>query len=209
MSADTWTKVRKTIQGDSGLSFNTDTSAGLILNWVLFYGTDLTGSVTLDQWMALDNSNKTPDNTSTWYTTNDATFEITGVQLEVGSVATDFEHRSYADELRRCQRYYQVVAEGQNSIIGICYTISSYFYSIIDLLVPMRTTPTMEVSNWTDAFRAYGSSGGVNVSTLTLLSETRYNRVFVYSTGTPGVGGLRVYDANSGVYGKLAFIAEL
>ena len=209
LTADTWTKVTKTIQGDSGLSFNTDTSAGLILNWVLFYGTDLTGSVTLDQWMALDNSNKTPDNTSTWYTTNDATFEITGVQLEVGSVATDFEHRSYADELRRCQRYYQVVAEGQNSIIGICYTISSYFYSIIDLLVPMRTTPTMEVSNWTDAFRAYGSSGGVNVSTLTLLSETRYNRVFVYSTGTPGVGGLRVYDANSGVYGKLAFIAEL
>ena len=209
LTADTWTKVTKTIQGDSGLSFNNDTSAGLILNWVLFYGTDLTGSVTLDQWMALDNSNKTPDNTSTWYTTNDATFEITGVQLEVGSVATDFEHRSYADELRRCQRYYQVVAEGQNSIIGICYTISSYFYSIIDLLVPMRTTPTMEVSNWTDAFRAYGSSGGVNVSTLTLLSETRYNRVFVYSTGTPGVGGLRVYDANSGVYGKLAFIAEL
>ena len=45
--------------------------------------------------------------TSTWYTTNDATFEITGVQLEVGSTATDFEHRSFAEELALCQRYYQ------------------------------------------------------------------------------------------------------
>ena len=48
-----------------------------------------------------------PDSTSTWYTTNDATFEVTGVQLEVGSVATDFEHRSFGQELKLCSRYYQ------------------------------------------------------------------------------------------------------
>ena len=47
-----------------------------------------------------------PDMTSTWWTTDDATFEITGVQLELGSVATDFEHRSFAVEERLCQRYY-------------------------------------------------------------------------------------------------------
>ena len=46
------------------------------------------------------------DNTSTWYTTNDATLEITGVQLEVGSVATDFEHLSFGEDLHKCQRYY-------------------------------------------------------------------------------------------------------
>ena len=44
---------------------------------------------------------------SKWYTTNDATLEITGVQLEVGSVATDFEHRSFGDELAKCCRYFQ------------------------------------------------------------------------------------------------------
>ena len=45
--------------------------------------------------------------TSTWYTTNDATFEITGLQLEVGDSATDFEHRSFAQELQLCKSYYE------------------------------------------------------------------------------------------------------
>ena len=55
-----------------------------------------------------NSSARTPDNTSTWWTTNDATFEITGVQLEVGPVATPFEHLSLADDLRRCERYFEV-----------------------------------------------------------------------------------------------------
>ena len=61
----------------------------LEIEWSLFRGTDQTGSMSLNAWAANNNSVRTPDQTSTWYTTNDATFEITGVQLEVGSVATD------------------------------------------------------------------------------------------------------------------------
>ena len=53
-----------------------------------------------------------PDMTSTWYTTNDATIEITGVQLEVGTQATAFEHRSFAEELTLCERYCEVILEG-------------------------------------------------------------------------------------------------
>ena len=110
LSADTWTKVTKTIPGNSNLTINNDNGEGMQITFMLFYGTTYTDSgATLNAWQATSSGNSySPDNTSTWYTTNDATFEITGVQLEVGQVATPFEHRSFADELRRCERYFEV-----------------------------------------------------------------------------------------------------
>ena len=110
LTADTWTKVTKTISGNSNLQFDNDVEQGLEINIAPFFGTDLTNNATTeDAWAAYVSANRTKDNTSTYWTTNDATFEITGVQLEVGSVATDFEHRSFGDELLKCQRYYQEV----------------------------------------------------------------------------------------------------
>jgi hypothetical protein len=107
LSANTWTKVTKSIPGNSGLTFDNNANKGLVLLWSAYQGTDVTGSVTENAWMTFSGSTRTADQTSTWYTTNDATFELTGVQLEVGSYATEFEHRSYGDELARCQRYYE------------------------------------------------------------------------------------------------------
>jgi len=206
LSADTWTKITKTIPGNSGITINNDNALGLFFEFMLFRGTDKTGSVNLNEWSTYSGSARTPDQTSTWYTTNDATFEITGVQLEVSDHASDFEFLSFADELRRCQRYYQVVAEGENHIIGSVFTVSSYIYSVVDLSVTMRATPTVEVSNFTNAFRAYGTSGGVNVNTLSITGESRNNRIFIEQAGNPGtVASLRCYNANS----KLALSAEL
>ena len=106
LSADTWTKVTKTIPGAANVQFDDNTDAGFQFLIAPFYGTDKTGTRPLNAWAASAAATTTPDYTSTWYTTNDATFAITGVQLEVGDTATDFEHRSYGDELQRCLRYY-------------------------------------------------------------------------------------------------------
>ena len=107
LSADTWTKITKTIPGNSNLTFNNDNGGAFEL-WIhQFAGTAETASgVALNTWAVYDGTAKLPDFPSTWYTTNNATYEITGVQLEVGSVATDFEHRSYQDEYLRCSRYF-------------------------------------------------------------------------------------------------------
>ena len=108
LSADTWTKVTKTISGDSNLTFTNDNGAGIEIFFYLYLGTNYSDAgVSLDAWKGIANP-QTPVNTTTWYTTNDATFEITGLQLEVGSTATDFEHLSFENTLAKCQRYCQV-----------------------------------------------------------------------------------------------------
>ncbi len=107
LTADTWTKIVKTIPGNSNLQFDNNTSAGLYVAPIrAFDGTDRTASMSLETWAAYSSSSRTPDATSTWWTTNDATLEFTGLQLEVGSQATPFEHRSFGEELHLCQRYF-------------------------------------------------------------------------------------------------------
>ena len=108
---NTWTKITKTIPGDSNLLFNTDNGEGLRIQFYQFYGTDYTGTRNLDTWETAGSSH-TPDQATTWYTAGASTWEMTGLQVEVGSVATDFEHLSFADELRRCERYYQEIYVG-------------------------------------------------------------------------------------------------
>ena len=107
-STDTWTKFTYKIPGASGVQFDNNAERGMQIYWTLFRGTnDTDNSFTINQWAAYNSSIRYPDITTTWYTTNDATFELTGVQLETGDIATSFEFRSYGEELSRCKRYYE------------------------------------------------------------------------------------------------------
>ena len=113
LTANTWTKITKTIAGDSNLQFDSNNALGFQIILYPFAGGNLTTSGrALNTWINNSDSNRTPDNTSTWYTTNDSTFEITGIQFEVGDTATDFEHLRYGDEFARCQRYYYKTPSG-------------------------------------------------------------------------------------------------
>ena len=161
LSADTWTKITKTIPGNSNLQFDNNNGIGLEIEWDMFRGTDTTGSISLDAWGAYNSSVRVPDMTSTWYTTNDATFEITGVQLEVGSVATDFEHRSFGQELALCQRYFERINVDSSEI---------YFFGVNqfgsggrithDFKVTKRAIPTMTID---DAdYRYYAVAGSAS-----------------------------------------------
>jgi hypothetical protein len=142
LSADTWTKVTKTIPGNSNIQIDNDVNHGFFLEFCMFRGTDRTGSVSLNAWAAYASGTRTPDQTSTWYTTDDATFEITGVQLEVGSVATDFEHKSFAVEERLCQRYFYKYTLTTCGLF-ISTPSSGYAYGFLRFPVPMRASPTI------------------------------------------------------------------
>jgi len=150
LSADTWTKVTKTIPGASGVTINNDNGAGLSIQISLFYGTDYTASgVTLNTWQGWSGSNRTPDMTNTWANTTNAEFEVTGIQLEVGDTATDFEHRSYGDELLKCQRYY--FHQGSDSDYGFAISDNDnqWFDAEVVFPVQMRAAPSAVTNSGT------------------------------------------------------------
>ena len=123
LSANTWTKITKSIPGNSNLTINDDNGSGFQVFPIFFGGTNYTSSsVTNDAWATWASAGRSKDQTATWYNTNDATLEITGVQLEVGSVATPFEHKTYAQELNACMRYYEGVYMGQGTALFRTYT---------------------------------------------------------------------------------------
>ena len=138
LTANTWTKIVKTIPGNSNLTFDNDNGQGMFINVNAYMGTNYSASGhTLDTWGAFVSGSRIPDMSSTWYTTDDATFELTGVQLEVGDTATSFEFRSYGDELRRCQRYYEIVT---GAIRAFDYT--NYIGIGVPFKVTKRAIPT-------------------------------------------------------------------
>ena len=186
LSANTWTKITKTISGNSNLTINDDNGAGLQIFPITFLGTDYTGnSITNDAWMTWTSSTRTKDQTTTWFTTNDATFEITGVQLEVGSVATDFEHRSFAVEERLCKRYFKrftKATHGQTPFIGHLTSgvgIIGYVFSEV-----MRDTPSISQSN---NFNIYTASTNNVKTDLNIEAAPQGFRTLIQSmTGTNG-----------------------
>ena len=134
-----WTKVTKTIPGASGIQIDNDNGEGFNVVIAPFYGTDYTGSVSLDTWVTKNDATHSPDYASTWLTAGASTFDITGVQLEVGDTATSFEHRSFGDELARCSRYCQVWGRGY----CIANAVGSNDLNIgVPLTTPLRSTPS-------------------------------------------------------------------
>ena len=216
LTADTWTKITKTIPGNSNIQFDNDNGEGLEIEWSIFRGTDETGSMSLNTWAANNNSVRTPDQTSTWFTTNAATFEITGVQLEVGPVATPFEHRSFGDELLRCQRYfYQATKIGTTSevtnrpiCIGTMFS-SSDMRAIIDFPVEMRATPTLSSNDTSNSFYLQRNTAADFFDRLDgyyLTKKRATVRNSAHVSGTAGQAGIVAQETGDS---NLNFSAEL
>ena len=213
LSANTWTKITKTIPGNSNLQIDNDNGAGFQVWPVAFYGTDYTASgVTNNAWAAWNSGERSTDQTSTWWTTNDSTFEVTGVQLEVGSYATPFEHRSYGDELQRCQRYYWKCGGDNGDSLGIpgAAWADTYFTYPIMHPVPMRTTPTY--TGYNDCrFQAQNDSAAYGADTMAIINSTVDGKTICIaksgsSGATAGQAGM-IQSQEDGMY--ISFSAEL
>ena len=181
---NTWTKIIKTIPGAANVQFDTDTVAnaadrGLTVSFTPWYGTDYTGSKTVNAWSAYSGSAEYPDYASTWLTAGASTFDITGVQLEVGSQATAFEHRSYGEEESLCQRYYAKTYSGHEAgYFGVPGASSGTSYGIATFPVTMRSNPTVVLIDGTGA-TGQATQHGNNYFTATASGITKGGFTFV------------------------------
>jgi hypothetical protein len=179
--------------------------------WYLAAGSNLQGGThTNDNWHNTE-ANRTPNQVNCADSTSN-NFYLTGVQLELGSTATDFEHRSYGEELALCQRYFYLCANGASQEIGTgLYYSNSMVVSIIELPVPMRANPSVVQASQGDQYGIYRDSAANTFSTVTRDNGSLNNdRVSVYNnnevSGTAGqAGDFKMINAN----GSLAFNAEL
>ena len=115
---------------------------------------------------------------------------ITGVQLEVGEKATPFEHRSYGDELARCQRYYFTLADGNNKQFAAGgYYSSSVFVATVHFPVSMRAVPALDYETGTDYYRIWSNNTFDDFAAFSGLRTNLTSAGIDTSTGTGGTQG--------------------
>jgi len=160
-SANTWQKVVITFAGDTTGAFGNDTARSLDLVFWLMAGSTYSSGTLATSWASSTNANKAVGQVNCVDSTSN-NFYLTGVQLEVGSAATDFEHRSYGDELVRCQRYYnrQNLTQWGSIETGVFTGSAQIRGTIGQFPVTMRATPSITF-NALAADREVGSSSTV------------------------------------------------
>ena len=160
LAADTWTKVSHTIPGGSSVVFNNDNGEGLRIMIVPHYGTSFTGSgAQLNAWHDRVGSDYFPDYAQNWSNTASATFDVTGVQLEVGEKETEFSHEPYSVTLAKCQRYYR-----QNGRIYGIWTSATAMRFIHRLAPYMRVSPTVTLLDTNGYHERWNIQGYTGIS---------------------------------------------
>ena len=193
-SADTWEYKTITFAGDTSQGFDDDNGRSLDINWFLGAGTDFTSGTLATSFADLVNANRAAGLSVNLADSTDNEWLITGIQLEVGENASDFEHRSYGEELSLCQRYYQKsytdsVAAGSVSQLGahmvyIPATGNTFRYTLV-FEDQMRANPTATFyvpETGTSGFGGYEASGDTNKESIstTFLNNKSY---LLYNTG--------------------------
>ena len=184
-SADTWERKTLTFPTYTTANVPNTNAAGMYINFGLFAGSNYTTAAST--FVAHTGAHLLGGQAANWAAVNSTTWQLTGVQLEVGDTATDFEHRTFGDELRRCQRYFYALLRrdmNEDQQIGSYYSTTRAFINVPHK-VSMRTAPTISVvgSVGADIY-----SAGASISTTTLANS--YPRI--ESTGldfTPASSG--------------------
>jgi len=156
-SADTWEKKTLTYAGDTSGVLGNDNGASLYLTFWLAAGSNFSSGTLGTSWhttganRAVGQVNLADSTSNEWY--------ITGVQLEAGTSASDFEFLPVDVNLQRCQRYYYSHVNGNNqNIANGFYYNASYITTTIFFPVEMRTAPSLVKTSGTSYYKAWSNN---------------------------------------------------
>ena len=185
-TANTWETKSVTIAGDTTGTWATDNTAGMVLTFDLGNGSNW--RATAGSWVGAGEYGAT--GAVTLISTLNATFDITGVQLEVGSVATPFERRPYGTELALCQRYYYKLAPnntGNRIFMGYNFS-TTLALGATCFPVSMRTRPTaLEVTATASDYEIRHTNTVTTCSAVPTFNEATTNTAVVTFTVASGL----------------------
>ena len=177
VSDTNWNRYTISIPADTTGAMADDNGAGYVIHWGLSLGSNRTSGSLASTWAAYTQANEHVGNVNFADNTSNV-WAITGVQLEVGSVATDFEHRSFEEEEHRCFRYYQ---NFDNSIVYAGFSdgnTSSRLSLNFQYMRATRDIPTISYNNQTTgsaiAARYTKKMAGIVVNTTNSRGGTGY-----------------------------------
>ena len=159
-TADTWEKKTLTFAGDTSGTLDNDNAQSLSVEWCLFAGTDYTSGTLATSWESNTNANSYVGQVDAFDTVNN-TFFLTGVQLEAGTSASDFEFLPFDVNLARCRRYFETnFAIGTAPANGVSFNITDFYSDLtaftatdaritVPFKVTKRATPTITLFNVT------------------------------------------------------------
>jgi len=178
-SANTWEYKTLTFAGDTGGTINDDNGEALRI-WFLFTSGSDYASSDNTSWGGYSDSRISYGHAVNLIGTSSATWQITGVQMEIGEQATPFEHRSVGEELALCQRYFTVLCEQINggglAICNMAGYASGILYGVYNFPTEMRAHPTLVQVTGTNNYRFYRNGGNDYFNQIEIDSDPQSTR---------------------------------
>ena len=213
-----WARYSMTVPAASSTELDNDNTEAMQVNLWLHGGSTFTGGTLNTGALAASTNANRAAGIGSIFASTDNEIEITGFQIEVGSQATPFEHRSFGEELALCQRYYVQIgpypsSSGAGALAIFATADSNSGFSLIDFPVYMRAEPTLTHTGTATDYNLYvanshkAGSGGFSISSGDTLKHTLLYTEHSSTTTAGQVGTLTTASNNTDAF--LGFVAEL